>query len=33
MNIWVLGAGGMLGSCFVELCQKMGISVVGSTRS
>ncbi|MES2122477.1 MAG: dTDP-4-dehydrorhamnose reductase [Chlamydiota bacterium] len=33
MNIWVLGAGGMLGSCFVELCGKMGIPVVGSPRS
>ncbi len=32
MKLWVVGAGGMLGSCLLERCRAQRIEAVGSTR-
>lgn len=32
MKLWVVGAGGMLGSALVECCRARGIAAVGTTR-
>jgi dTDP-4-dehydrorhamnose reductase len=32
MKVWVIGAGGMLGSAFLDLCHTRGIAVVGTAQ-
>lgn len=33
MKVWIIGTGGMLGSCLLEMCQMEGIDAIGSLRS